>query len=190
MRRVRRPIALVAVVVVGAVAAIVVAYLRYARSPAYSDGNPLFYREGRATGPGRVFGRVWSMLADRSLTPSFIVTLETVGWKTGRHSAIPVVLADLDGERYVVSMLGERPPWVRNVRAADGRVVIRHGRPRDVRLVEVPAEDRAPILQAYLGRASGARPHIPVDPGAPLEDFARIAGDYPVFRIEEIAGPG
>lgn len=185
MTRLRRRAALLLVVVVAAVAA---GYVRYLRSPAYADGNPLFYREGRATGPGRVFGRLWTTLADRSLTPSFIVTLETVGWKTGRHSAIPVVLADVDGERYVVSMLGERPPWVRNVRAADGRVVIRHGGARDVRLVEIPAADRAPILKAYLGRASGARPHIPVDPDAPLEDFARVAPDYPVFRIEPTDG--
>jgi hypothetical protein len=185
MKRVRRPAALAVVVVVAAVAA---GYFRYLRSPAYADGNPLFYRAGRATGPGRVFGRFWSILADRNLTPSFIVTLETVGWKTGRHSAIPVVLADLGGEQYVVSMLGERPPWVRNVRAADGRVVIRHGGARDVRLVEIPAADRAPILRAYLQRASGARPHIPVDPDAPLEDFARVAPAYPVFRIESADG--
>ena len=183
----RRARAIVPLFALGAVAAVVVAYVRYERSPAYRDGNQWFYREGRATGPGRVFGRFWSVLADRSLTPSFVVTLETVGWKTGRRSAIPVVLADLDGERYVVSMLAERPPWVRNVRAADGRVVIRHGRARDVRLVEVPAEDRAPI-SAYLRRASGARPHIPVDPDAPLADFARVAPDYPVFRIDPAEG--
>jgi len=190
VRRLRRLAVAAAIAGGAALAATVVVYARYARSPAYSDGNPLFYREGRATGPGRAFGRLWSSLAGRNLTPSFIVTLETVGWRTGRHSAIPVVLADLDGERYVVSMLGERPPWVRNVRAADGRVVIRHGGPRDVRLVEVPAADRAPILRAYLRRASGARPHIPVDPDAPLEDFARVAPDYPVFRIEEVGATG
>ena len=188
MRHPRR-LAVTAAIAGGAIlATVVAAYARYQRSPAYRDGNPLFYREGRATGPGRLFGRFWTILADRSLTPSFIVTLQTVGWRTGRHSAIPVVLADLQGERYIVSMLGERPPWVRNVRAADGRVVIRHGRARDVRLLEVPVADRAPILKAYLGRATGARPHIHVDPEAPLEDFARVAPDYPVFRIEEVGG--
>jgi len=48
----------------------------------------------------------------------------------------------------------------------------------------VPPVDRPPILKAYLSRAVGGRPHIPVDPGAPLEAFERVAPDFPVFRIE------
>jgi hypothetical protein len=82
-------------------------------------------------------------------------------------------------------MLGERSPWVRNVRAAGGRVVIRHGRRRAVRLVEVPPDERGPVIKAYLARAIGARPHIPVDPAAPIEAFEPIARAYPVFRIVE-----
>ncbi len=45
-----------------------------------------------------------------------------------------------------------------------------------------------PILKAYLSRAVGGRPHIPVDPEAPLEAFERIAPDFPVFRIDPV-GP-
>jgi hypothetical protein len=56
-------------------------------------------------------------------------------------------------------------------------------------LQEVPAEQRAPILKAYLQRAPGARPHFPVLPTAPLPEFERIAARYPVFRITE-AGTG
>jgi hypothetical protein len=52
-----------------------------------------------------------------------------------------------------------------------------------VRLEEIPAERRAPILKAYLQRAPGARPHVPVDKSAPLVDFERIAPSYPVFRV-------
>ena len=89
------------------------------------------------------------------------------------------------GRRYLVSMLGERSAWVHNVRAAGGRATIRHGRPQEVRLVEVPPEERAPVIKAYLARAAGARPHIPVDPAAPLDAFAAVAERYPVFRIED-----
>ena len=53
-----------------------------------------------------------------------------------RH-AIPVVLAEYGGERYIVSMLGERSPWVRNIRASGGRAVIKHGRRSEVHLAEV-----------------------------------------------------
>jgi hypothetical protein len=35
----------------------------------------------------------------------------------------------------------------------------------------------------YLQVAPGTRPHMPVDRTAPLTEFARIAADYPVFRI-------
>lgn len=95
----------------------------------------------------------------------------------------PVVIADYQGERYLVSMLGERANWVQNVRAADGWAVLRHGRRERVRLEEVPIEQRAPILQRYLQLAPGARPHIPVDRTAPVEHFERVAPDIPVFRI-------
>jgi hypothetical protein len=46
----------------------------------------------------------------------------------------------------------------------------------------VPAE-RPPIVRRYLTLAPGARPHIPVDRSASLDDFATIAGRIPVFRI-------
>jgi hypothetical protein len=87
-------------------------------------------------------------------------------------------------------MLGERSPWVHNVRAADGRAVLRHGVAREVRLVEVPAPERGAIIKAYLGRAAGGRPHIPVDKDAPLAEFDAVAADIPVFRVEELRPPG
>ena len=164
------------------------AYALYHRTDAYRRGNPLFYRDGRPNRAGRAFGKLWAAAADRGLTPAWVVSLETVGHRTGRRSAIPLVLADHDGQRYAVSMLGERSPWVHNVRAAGGRAVVRHGGRREVNLVEVPPADRPPILKAYLARAVGGRPHIPVDPGAPLEAFARVAPDFPVFRIDALPG--
>lgn len=48
----------------------------------------------------------------------------------------------------------------------------------------MPAAERAPVLRRYVALAPGARPHIPLDPDAPLADFERIADRYPVFRIE------
>ena len=38
---------------------------------------------------------------------------------------MPLVLAAIDGERYLVSMLGNDAGRVRNVRADDGRAVFR-----------------------------------------------------------------
>jgi hypothetical protein len=80
-------------------------------------------------------------------------------------------------------MLGEEANWVRNVRAAGGRVVLRHGRRRAVLLEEVDPHERAPILRRYLQLAPGAPPHIPVDRRAPLAEFERIAAQYPAFHV-------
>jgi len=98
------------------------------------------------------------------------------------------VLAIVDGQRYLVSMLGEGVQWVRNVRAAGGKAVLRSGGREEVQLDEVPSDQRAPILKAYLQRAPGARPHVPVSRDAPLEEFERIAAAFPVFRVVTCVG--
>ena len=97
-------------------------------------------------------------------------------------------IAEHRGERYLVAMLGDHTNWVRNARAASGSAVLRQGRRRPVQLEEIPVGQRAPVLRRYLGIAPGARPHFPVARGAPLEDFERIAAQYPVFRITCPAG--
>ena len=61
--------------------------------------------------------------------------------------------------------------------------MLRRRHPEAVRLDEVDAGARAPILRRYLAVAPGARPHIPVDRRAPLRDFERIAAQFPVFRV-------
>ena len=61
---------------------------------------------------------------------------------------------------------------------------MRHGRREEVRLEEVVAPDlRAPVLKAYLRRASNAGAHVPIDKDAPLAEFERVAPGFPVFRI-------
>ena len=116
-------------------------------------------------------------------------TLQVRGRTSGKTIAVPVVIADHDGERYLVSMLGEDANWVRNVKHAGGRAALKRRRVEQVSLVAVPPAERAPILKRYLAVAPGARPHFPVDRHAALTDFAAIAADYPVFHIVP-AAPG
>lgn len=119
-----------------------------------------------------------------------LMALEVRGRMSGKTISLPVAVVTVCGKRYLVSMLGENVQWVKNVRAADGRAVLRSRRREPVRLEEIPAAQRAPILKVYLQRAPGARPHIPVDKGAPLADFERIAAAYPVFEVASEATPG
>jgi hypothetical protein len=112
------------------------------------------------------------------------VTLDVRGRVSGRTVSLPLVLVQQDGERYLVSMLGEDVQWLRNVRADGGRAVLHARRTETVRLVDVPVEQRAPVLRRYVELAPGGRPHIPVPVGAPVEDFAAVAARYPVLRVE------
>ena len=141
------------------------------------------YPGGRPNGLARLLNRGWAIVHGTGLLPRRYVTLEVPGRRTGRMLSFPLVMTDYEGERYLVSMLGERSNWLRNVRVAGGRAVLRHGRREAVRLQEVDPAARPPILRRYLACAPGARPHIPVDRHAPLEDFEQVAPQIPVFRI-------
>jgi deazaflavin-dependent oxidoreductase (nitroreductase family) len=141
------------------------------------------YRGGRPNPVAGILGRATARLASAGLAPKRLVTLEVRGRRSGRLISFPVVVADYEGERYLVAMLGRSANWFRNVEAAGGAVVIRHGHREAVSLEPVEAGARAPILRRYLELAPGARAHLPVDQRAPLSEFERIAPVYPVFRI-------
>ena len=141
------------------------------------------YKGGRPRPLARLLNRGFATVHAGGIGPDHWVTLEVVGRRSGRTISFPLVVAVLDGERYLVSMLGRDVAWVRNVKAAAGHAVLRHGRAEQVRLEELAIQKRAPVLKAYLQRAPGARPHIPVDKDAPLEEFEAIAEQIPVFRV-------
>lgn len=141
------------------------------------------YRGGRPNWLGRVINAGWAAIHSLGVAPDLLVTLEVRGSRTGRLIAFPLAMVVMDGERYLVSMLGKDAAWVHNVRAAHGYALLRHGKTEQVRLVPVEIEARPRILKAYLQLAPGARPHIPVDKDAPVEAFAAIAADFPVFRV-------
>jgi hypothetical protein len=141
------------------------------------------YRGGRPNWLARLLNGGSAMVHALGLAPNYLVTLQVRGRHSGRVVSLPLVMTIVDDERYLVSMLGPHVNWVLNARAASGNVTLRHGRREDVRLEEVPVSRRAPILKAYLERAPGARPHIPIKKSAPLCDFERVAADFPVFRV-------
>jgi hypothetical protein len=159
------------------------------RWPLSDDDLREMYVGGRGNATARRFARAWAAVFSAGLAPRRWVNLEVAGRRTGRLTRFPLGMADWRGDWYLVPMLGENCNWVRNVRAAGGLVILRHGRARACRLVEVPVDERAPILKRYLQTVPGARPHIPVDRNAPLAEFAAIAARYPAFRVETAAAP-
>jgi deazaflavin-dependent oxidoreductase (nitroreductase family) len=131
----------------------------------------------------RLLNRGQATLHSAGIWPKRLATLEVRGRRSGRLRSLPVVIADLEGERYLVAMLGEGASWVANVRAAGGRAVLRHGRREPVLLEEVEPGERAPVLRRDLEVAGGARAHLAVDRRAPISEFEAIAPQYPVFRV-------
>ena len=146
----------------------------------------LFYRNWRPTRLGRWVNRFMCWCSGLGLPPRFQAALEVPGRISGRRRSNPVVIATVEGRRYLVSMLGPESDWVKNVEAAQGDAVIRQGRRRRVHLVAVPPKQRAPILREYVRIAPSGRQHFPLAVGAPLSDFEAIAGRYPVYRIDPL----
>jgi F420H(2)-dependent quinone reductase len=142
------------------------------------------YRGGRPNQLTKIINRGWAFIHALGIFPNYLVTLEVVGRQSGKTISFPLAMTVLNGERYLVSMLGENTNWVHNVRAAEGKATLRHGVSEQVLLKELDVNQRAPILKAFLGHAPGARPHIPVSKDAPVSEFEKIASQYPVFQVK------
>lgn len=145
------------------------------------------YRGGRPRRLARLLDGWTAALYGRGIAPDRLVTLEMPGRRSGRTVELPLVMARLGGERYLVSMLGPDANWVRNVRASAGAAVLRHGRRERVRLEEVAVRERAPVLREYVRCAPNARTHIGVQMGAPLHRFVAVSAAHPVFRVTSAA---
>jgi hypothetical protein len=141
------------------------------------------YRGGRPNWVATVLNRCSAAVHAFGIATNYLVTLEVRGRRSGRRISLPLVMVVIEGERYLVSMLGAEVNWVRNVKAAGGNVTLRHGRREEAHLEEVAVDRRAPVLKAYLKRAPGARPHLPVHKDAPLAAFERVSAQFPVFRV-------
>ena len=106
------------------------------------------------------------------------------GRTSGLPRTTPVNLLTFDGQSYLVAPRGHTQ-WVRNLRVA-GTGELRLGRrTQQFTAVEVPDEDKVPILRAYLKRwkAEVGVFFSGVGARSDEEDVRRIAPDHPVFRV-------
>ena len=113
------------------------------------------YKGGRPNRVAMLLNGLWGRMAASGWAPKQLHSLEVRGRRSGRSIAFPVVVADYEGERYLVAMLGEGANWVANVRAAGGR---RHGWHEAVCLEEVEPKIRGPIIKRYLQLAPELAP--------------------------------
>ena len=111
--------------------------------------------------------------------------LEHRGRTSGDLHHTPVNLLTIEGTDYLVSPRGQTQ-WVRNVRHADGHLVLRLGRRRrEYTATEVPVTDRAPILRAYLRRWKFEVGMFfdGITPDSTDEEWAEAASKHPVFVL-------
>jgi deazaflavin-dependent oxidoreductase (nitroreductase family) len=132
-----------------------------------------------------VFNRVVAVLTRLGLSVAGSRVLEVRGRKTGEPRRTPVNLLTLDGTRYLVAPRGHTQ-WVRNLQAqGEGRLLLGR-RAERFTAVEVPDDDKVPILRAYLRRWKWEVGAFfgGVGPDSPDSELRRIGPDHPIFRIE------
>jgi deazaflavin-dependent oxidoreductase (nitroreductase family) len=112
--------------------------------------------------------------------------LETRGRKSGLPRQTPVNLLTLEGRQYLVSARGNGE-WVRNVRAADGELVLILGQRRESRQArELLDAEKVPVLRAYLAKwkAEVGVFFDGVGPQSTDEQIAAIAAKHPAFVLD------
>jgi deazaflavin-dependent oxidoreductase (nitroreductase family) len=105
--------------------------------------------------------------------------LTAPGRRSGAPRSTPISVVTLGGERYIVSAFAEAD-WVKNVRAAGEGSLTRGRQSEAVRLVELPAAERGPVLRAFLQQVPGG---VRFFESPEPEAVVASAGRYPVFRV-------
>jgi len=111
--------------------------------------------------------------------------LEVRGRSSGQPRRTPVNPLTFEAERYLVAPRGETQ-WVRNLRASgEGRLLLGR-RSERFTAVEVPDEDKPPILRAYLKRwkAEVGVFFDGVGPDSGEQELRAAAPKHPVFRLQ------
>lgn len=119
-------------------------------------------------------------LLRRGLRVGSQALLTVPGRRSGQPRSTPVSLATVAGRRYIVAAFADAD-WVANVRAAGAGTLTRGRVIEPVALVELPAAERGPILQAFLDQVRGG---VRFFGRQTRDEIVAGADGYPVFRVE------
>ncbi|MFJ7071528.1 nitroreductase/quinone reductase family protein [Streptomyces sp. NPDC098781] len=143
-------------------------------SPYYLKGSPLNVR----------FNSVVGWLARHGFSIAGTAEMSVRGRNSGRMQRIPVNPHIHEGTQYIVSARGHSQ-WVRNMRAAGGGELRVGRRVRAFSAVELPDEEKLPILRTYLEKWGWEVNQYfnGVTAKSSDEEIVAAAQDHPVFRI-------
>lgn len=115
--------------------------------------------------------------------PMYLLTVP--GRSSGQPRTTPVAPVLVDGTRYLVQAY-PNSDWVKNARAAGRGILIRGRNVQAVNLIEIPEEQRRPILREFpiqnpRGTKASIRNRL-VGSASP-DSFGDAAHRCPVFRI-------
>jgi deazaflavin-dependent oxidoreductase (nitroreductase family) len=118
--------------------------------------------------------------------PAMVLTVP--GRKSGQPRRTPMTPFEFDGGLYVVAGY-PGADWAANARAAGTGTLSRGRRSRNVRIVELDAEQARPILRAFpvevpVGVAFSKRSGMVVD--GTSDEFEALAGRIAVFRFDPV----
>jgi hypothetical protein len=112
--------------------------------------------------------------------------ISIAGRKTGKMRSTPISVLYVNGQRYVVT--GFETQWVKNARKVGKGTLARGWKKEQVILVELPVEERPPILREFPRQVPHGVPffekllNLPGDP----ETLAAAAPRCPVFRLDSL----
>jgi deazaflavin-dependent oxidoreductase (nitroreductase family) len=121
--------------------------------------------------------------------PAMVLTVP--GRKSGQPRSTPMTPFEFAGGMYVVAGY-PGADWAANARAAGTGTLARGRRSRQVRIVELSAEEARPVLREFpaqvpVGVGFAKRSGLVRD-GTP-DEFEALAGQLTVFRFEPITVP-
>ncbi|MET9367329.1 nitroreductase family deazaflavin-dependent oxidoreductase [Streptomyces griseoflavus] len=130
------------------------------------------------------FNRLVGWLARHGVSLAGSAEMSVRGRKSGRMQRVPVNPHAHGGSQYLVSARGHSQ-WVRNMRVAGGGELRVGRRVRAFTAVELPDEEKLPVLRTYLEKWGWEVNQYfqGVTARSSDEEIAAAAADHPVFRI-------
>ena len=127
--------------------------------------------------------RIFRLLLRAGVTIGRMSLLTVRGRKSGQPRTTPVLIAEYDGHRFLVSTYGETN-WIRNLRAAGEAILTRGRRSESIAVVELGAKEAAPVLRYFVSTIPAVvRSSFSVTPASPLAIFEQEVARHPVFRV-------
>ena len=148
--------------------------------------------EGKLPGWLKPANRIVVLLQRLGLSIGTMRVLSVPGRKSEKLRTTPVSSLTVDGQSYIVGGMIDAD-WVKNARAAGWGILAQGRKAARVALIELPVEERAPILRAFPRLVPGGVQFfqqlysLPKDRAALPEAFAALAPRCTVFRVEATA---